>query len=84
MLLGAELATVQTPYDRLSQDSKLGLNIKLRREELNLTQAQLADLLGQTKHWVSERECGYVELRWQELEAIAKALRCRSEELKPR
>ncbi len=84
MLLGVESATVQTPYDRLTKDSKLGLNIRLRREELNLTQVQLADLLGQTKHWVSERECGYVELRWQELEAIAGALQCRSDELKPR
>lgn len=84
MLAHAKEAYVKTPYQKLSDDRKLGLNIKLRREELNLTQVKLGDRLGQTQHWVSERECGYVEVSWQELEAIASALQCSSEELKPR
>lgn len=83
MLTGAKKATVQSPYEKLSDDQKLGLNIKLRREELNLTQAQLGKLMNQTRYWVSDRECGYTEISWSELKAFAIALKCRSEELQP-
>jgi transcriptional regulator with XRE-family HTH domain len=58
------------------ENDRLGHFIKLRREALNLSQAELAKIIGLTQKSLSEIETGKRQPRRSTKIAIAKALNC--------
>lgn len=63
-------------------DKIIGLNIKGRREALELSQAELGNLAGKiTGHTVGLWEAGKQPIRRKNLEAVAKALNCSQDDL---
>lgn len=71
------------PYQDLSFNKRLGLNIALRRQELGLKQIDLAQKLHVTRYWLGKREKGEVDVTVRELDQIAIALQCSVSYLKP-
>ena len=60
-----------------------GLNVKRRRIELGLTQAEIAEQLGimVSPDSISRIESGYVAPRFNRIEEIAKILKCKPSQL---
>ena len=57
-----------------------GENIRLRREELGMSQVQLAELIGESKQTIWKYESGTVKnIPLPKVELIAKALHCSTE-----
>lgn len=59
-------------YNRL----RLGLNIRMRRHILRLTQVQLAEKVGCGSRYISALERGKQDLSIEKLFAISRALEC--------
>lgn len=53
---------------------QIGQNVKKRREEMHLTQAQLAELINLSNNHISHIECGSRKMSLESLLAICKAL----------
>ena len=59
-------------YNRL----RLGLNIRMRRHILRLTQVQLAEKVGCGRQYISTLERGKRDMSVEKLFAISRALEC--------
>lgn len=58
-------------------------NVKQRRKELNLTQEQLADEVGFSSTFISERESGVKRYNISHLNKLAIALKCSPKDFLP-
>lgn len=58
----------------IDSDASIGRLLAQRREELGLTQAQLAARMGASQAWITQVETGKREPRWSTLLEFARAL----------
>lgn len=77
MTLGAEpvnTAFMTTPERPATLSVRVGAEIRANRARLGLSQAELAEQLGEAHWWLSDRERGRVPINLDELQRIADAL----------
>jgi transcriptional regulator with XRE-family HTH domain len=67
--------------DRTASQIALGKAIKARREELGLTQEELASEAGLHQRWISNLECGWRNPSLRSLQRLASGLGIRTSEL---
>lgn len=67
----------------MGSQEKLGKNVKKAREQLGLTQEELAEKAGVHVSYISRIERGKVNPSYEVLESIAKTLKIKSSDLLP-
>ncbi len=61
-------------HGRPPEQIAFGENLRARRLQLGLTQAQLAELTGSRQHYISEIETGQVNLTLETMTTLCRAL----------